>query len=289
MSEVLIIGCGALGERVAASLLRVGDKVQALVRKPAHAEALRERGVDAYAIDLDKGVSALSGLTSPQVLFHFAPPPPRGVEDSRSRTLLQALPETWRPQRVVLVSTTGVYGDCAGEWVDEQRPPAPKADRARRRLDAEAVWRDWSETHRVPLAILRVAGIYGPDKLPLTRLRSGEPVLMESESPWSNRIHIDDLVSACLAAGERGEGIYNACDDQPSNMTDYFNQVADAVGLPRPPQISLEEAREQLSAGMLSYLAESKRLSNRRLRGELGVVLRYPGLREGLADVAESG
>lgn len=285
---ILIVGCGAVGERVAASLLRVGDKVQALVRKPARAEALRERGVDAFAIDLDDPAPDLSALKRPQVIFHFAPPPPRGHEDSRSRALLAAMPEKWRPQRLVLVSTTGVYGDCAGEWVDEARPPQPQADRARRRLDAETVWREWSESRGVPLAILRVAGIYGPDKLPVTRLRSAEPVLLESESPWSNRIHIDDLVSACLAAGESGEGIYNACDDQPSNMTDYFNRVADALGLPRPPQISLEQAREQLSAGMLSYLAESKRLSNRRLREELGVVLRYPGLREGLADVADS-
>jgi nucleoside-diphosphate-sugar epimerase len=130
-----------------------------------------------------------------------------------------------------------------------------------------------------------VAGIYGPGKLPLARLRRGEPTVRESEAPYTNRIHIDDLVRVCLAALARGgDGeVYNVSDGVPGNMTDYFNQVADWAGLPRPPQIPLAEATDRLSAGMLSYLQESRRLDSGKLRRELGVALRYPDLASGLA------
>jgi nucleoside-diphosphate-sugar epimerase len=137
----------------------------------------------------------------------------------------------------------------------------------------------------VTIVVLRVAGIYGPDRLPVERLSRREPVLREEESPWSNRIHVDDLAQACVAAMRHGRNgaVYNATDGHPSTMTDYFNRVADAVDLPRPPQVSRVDSRTRMSEGMLSYLAESKRLDNRRLREELGVKLQYPDLASGLA------
>jgi nucleoside-diphosphate-sugar epimerase len=281
---MLIIGCGYLGERLARHYLSVGYPVTATTRSPARAEMLRSLGCDALRLDLDS--DPLPALpTAGCDLFYLAPPPARGGTDPRSRGLIEALNRDGQPRRVLYIGTTGVYGDCGGAWVDETWPPNPAADRARRRLDAETAWRHWSEERGRALVVLRVAGIYGPGRLPLQRLRDGVPMVDRDQAPWTNRIHIDDLVSACVAAMRRGRPgrVYNACDGHPLRMTDYFNRVADAAGLPRPPLVSVDEARTQLSPGMLSYLAESRRLSNRLMLDELGVRLRYPDLDAGLA------
>jgi nucleoside-diphosphate-sugar epimerase len=199
-------------------------------------------------------------------------------------TFVSILDASRLPTRVVLISTTGVYGDCRGEWVTEDRPPNPQADRAKRRLAAETMLRRWSEKSGVPIVILRVPGIYGRGYLPEERLRAGEPVLREEESPFSNRIHADDLARTCFIAGhhDRPGILYNVSDGHPTTMTDFFYRVADLLGIPRPPAITLEQARRQLGEGMLSYLVESKRIDNRRLREELGVELMYPDLAAGL-------
>jgi nucleoside-diphosphate-sugar epimerase len=188
------------------------------------------------------------------------------------------------PQRLVYLSTTGVYGDCGGRWIDESCTLQPQAARARRRVDAEQALTDWSRHTGRELVVLRVAGIYGPGKLPLERIRQGLSMVRESEAPYTNRIHADDLVSVCTAAMSVGRNgaVYNTSDGHPSSMTDYFRRVADLAGLPRPREIPLASARAQLSPGMLSYLRESRRLSNRKMLEELGVTLRYPSLAEGL-------
>jgi len=257
--------------------------VTGVVRSTTSAEVLRMAGIAARVFDLDLPPTTPPGLQDTE-LFYFAPPPREGTEEARVRRLIAGFEHTGHPRRVVYLSTTGVYGDCAGAWVDETRPVNPRVARARRRWDGEQQFRAWSRSAGGELVILRVAGIYGPDKLPLERLRRGEPTALESESPFTNRIHIDDLVQVCLAAMARGgDGeIYNVSDGAPGNMTDYFNRVADWAGLPRPPQIALAEARSQLSAGMLSYLQESRRLDSRKLQRELGVELRYPDLASGL-------
>jgi nucleoside-diphosphate-sugar epimerase len=205
--------------------------------------------------------------------------------------VLKAFERTALPRRIVLISTTGIYGNCQGEWVDETRPPNPQADRAHRRLDAETTLRAWCEQRGVEWMILRVPGIYGPARLPEQRLREAKPVLREQDAPYSNRVHVDDLVSACLAAARHSpaQRIYNISDGHPTTMTDYFNRVAEALGLPRPPELTPEQAKHALSDGMLSYLAESKRLDNRRMREELGVVPRYPDLDAGLAASVDAG
>ncbi|MCW9021716.1 MAG: SDR family oxidoreductase [Sedimenticola sp.] len=279
----LIIGCGYLGKRVARHYLQTGDSICGVVRSAASAEALNAAGIPALSWDLD-----LAGRQPLQLqdaeLFYFAPPPRAGVEETRIKHLLSVLDRTNSPKRIVYLSTTGVYGDCHGEWVDEERPVHPVADRARRRWDGEQQFRAWSQATGGELIILRVAGIYGPDKLPLARLKRQEPMVKESEAPYTNRIHITDLVQVCLAAMARGGNgeIYNVSDGTPGNMTDYFNQVADWAGLPRPVQISLQAAGSQLSSGMLSYLQESRRLDSSKLQRELGVALAYPDLRSGL-------
>lgn len=283
MSAVLIVGCGYVGERVARAEQEAGARVNALVRSAESVDRLAAHGIAGIRADLDDPASLAALPTAGAILYYFAPPPASGVSDTRLGNFLAAI--TRPPKRIVLISTTGVYGDCRGEWVTEDRPPHPVADRARRRLDAEQRLRAWGQAHDIPVSVLRVPGIYGPGRLPVKRLQAGEPVLREAESPWSNRVHVDDLVRACLAAARAGQagGVYNISDGHPSTMTDYFNRVADAVGLPRPPQITRAEAQTALSDGMRSYLAESKRLDNRRMRDELGIEPRYPDLVAGLA------
>ena len=257
----------------------------ALARSEKSFVLLRAHGLQAVRGDLDNPASLATLPVQGALIYYFAPPPSMGTIDPRMKNFLNVITDATSPARIVLISTSGVYGDCQGEWVTEDRPSRPDADRARRRLDAEQQLSAWGEAHAVTVVILRVPGIYGPGRLPEKRLRAGEPVLREQESPWSNRVHIDDLVRACLAAGQRGRpnAVYNISDGHPTTMTDYFNRVADALGLERPPQITLAQARAELSEGMQSYLAESKRLDNRRMREELGVEPRYPNLTQGLA------
>lgn len=285
MIPVFFAGCGYVGRHVARCVQAEGRVVTALARSEKSIELLRAQGLQTVRVDLDNPASLAVLPVQGALIYYFAPPPSTGTIDPRIKNFLNAITDATHPARIVLISTSGVYGDCQGEWVTENRPPRPDSDRARRRLDAEQKLSAWGEGHAVPVVILRVPGIYGPGRLPEKRLRAGEPVLCEQESPWSNRIHIEDLVRACLAAGERGRpnAVYNISDGHPTTMTDYFNRVADALGLMRPPQITLAQARAELSEGMQSYLAESKRLDNRRMREELGVEPRYPDLAQGLA------
>jgi nucleoside-diphosphate-sugar epimerase len=233
--------------------------------------------------DLDDPQS-LEGLgVDGMVLYYFAPPPARGEHDSRMRGFVTAV--RGRPRRAVYISTTGVYGDAGGAWVDEDTPPAPATSRGRRRLDAERVLARWAAAAGAEVVILRVPGIYGPGRLPLERIRRAEPVLEPGECGFTNRIHAEDLARVCVAAAKRGRpgAVYNVSDGEPGTMTEYFFAVADAAGLPRPPMVGLAEARRVMSAGMLSYLGESRRIANRRMLAELGVTLRYPDLGRGLA------
>ena len=233
--DVFIVGCGYIGMRVAKQELEKGRRVSTLARRPEAARQLEEMGLTPRLGDLDRPQSLGSLPLGGHRLYYFAPPPPQGQTDPRLEGLLAAVPKQAPPERIVLISTTGVYGDCAGRWIDEQQPPNPQTDRARRRLAAEQTLRAWSEGNGAPIVILRVAGIYGPGKLPAARLHKGSPVLREEQSPWSNRIHADDLVEACLAAAERGRpgAVYNVADGNPSTMTDYFNRAADALNLSR--------------------------------------------------------
>jgi nucleoside-diphosphate-sugar epimerase len=283
-TDVLIVGCGDIGERVAGLERAAGRQVTGLIHSEASVRRLRAAGIQSITADLDMPASVHNLPARGALIYYFAPPPGKGVADPRMETFVSILNASRLPTRVVLISTTGVYGDCRGEWVTEDRPPNPQADRARRRLAAETSLRRWSEKSGVPIVILRVPGIYGRGYLPEARLRAGEPVLREEESPFSNRIHADDLARACFIAGHHDSPgiLYNVSDGHPTTMTDFFYRVSDALGIPRPPAITLEQARRQLGEGMLSYLAESKRIDNRRLREELGVALMYPDLASGL-------
>lgn len=284
MQDIVIVGCGYVGERLARQYLDRGDPVFGLVRSRSGLDRLAAAGIPAARHDLAVTDPMPCSLADVR-LFHLAPPQAQGREDLHTRRLIESFDRAGHPRRLVYISTTGVYGDCDGAWVDEDWPTRPTLDRSLRRLDAEEQLTYWSRQHGGELIVLRVAGIYGPGRLPLERLKRGLPLVRPEEAPYSNRIHVDDLVAVCVAAMERGRNgaIFNVSDGRPSTMTEYFTQIAEAASLPQPPLIGMTEASAHLSEGMMGYMSESRRLSNRRLREDLGVELRYPTLTQGLA------
>jgi nucleoside-diphosphate-sugar epimerase len=207
--------------------------------------------------------------------------------DRRTRNLCAVLPAG---ARMVYVSTTGVYGDCAGALIDETRPVAPHNPRARRRVDAEQVLRNWARRAGARLAILRVPGIYARDRLPLRRLEQGTPALRAEDDVFTNHIHADDLARLVARALYKGVGgrTYNAVDDTEMKMADYFDTVADAFGMTRPPRVAREQLSSVVSPMLLSFMSESRRLSNRRLKCELGLRLHYPDLALAVAAMARA-
>ena len=284
-ASVFIVGCGDIGRRVAARWQDV--PVTALVKSAASAEQLQQAGITPLQADLDdpttlKDLTLAAGV----LVYYFAPPPATGITDPRMGHFLAAIEAAAHmPGRIVYISTSGVYGDRGGEMVNEDTPPNPQVDRARRRYDAEQQLRRFGHEHGVAVVILRVGGIYGPGRLPVKRLQDRVPIIHEHLAPSTNRIHAEDLAQICVAAARRGRdgAVYNVSDGTDSNMTEYFNTVADFLQLPRPPSIDWEEAERTLSAGMLSYLRESRRMDNRRMLEELGIALQYPTLEAGLA------
>ncbi len=285
MDRVLIAGCGDIGRRVARLFRARGAAAFGLARSPAAEARLSGWGIVPVAGDLDERGSLRGLPTRAAVVFYFAPPPPEGVVDPRARAFADSVPDGEEPAKLVYLSTTAVYGDLKGGWATEDTPAVPKTDRGRRRLDAETVLLAWGRARGVRVVVLRVAGIYGPGRLPVEAIRRGTPVLAEAESPYTNRIHAEDLARVCVAAADRGRGgrIYNVSDGVPGTITEYFLAVADRLGIPRPPVVGVEQAGKALSPGLLAYLSESRRIDCRRMREELGVVLLYPTLAEGLA------
>ena len=218
-------------------------------------------------------------------VLHLAPSPRAGVEDRRTANLLAAF-EKGRilPARVVYVSTSGVYGDCAGERVDEARAPAPQTDRAKRRADAERRLMAWCSTRAAALVILRVPGIYALERLPLERVRAGTPVLQAEDDVYTNHIHAEDLVATLARSLEEHApaGIFNICDDSEMRMGDWLDLVADRACLPRPPRIARAAVAGCIAPELLSFMSESRRLDNRRMKRELGMRLLYPTVHHGL-------
>jgi nucleoside-diphosphate-sugar epimerase len=288
--HVLIAGCGYVGERLAQRLQAQFD-VTGLVRSAQRVAELEAAGIRAIAIDLDRvraGVAIPERLDQEAILY-LTPPPVLGESDLRLDRFLQLA--TVPPHTFVYMSTTGVYGDTAGAVVDESSAVQPRTDRARRRVSAEEMTRVWCNERRVRRVVLRVPGIYGPQRLPMERLQHLEPVVREREAGINNRIHVDDLVEACARAiaNPEARGVYNVTDGQPFSSTAFINLVAKAAGLPAPPQVSMEEAQLTFSPERLSFLNESRRVSNERMLKHLGVVLRYGNVEEGIrASLAEA-
>jgi nucleoside-diphosphate-sugar epimerase len=283
MKRLLIVGSGDVALR-AIPLLARRHRVYALVRNPDYLEKLRALGATPVMGDLDDRtrLARIAGLAD--AVLHLAPPPNDGPHDIRTRNLLSMLSQGRLPKRLVYISTSGVYGDCGGAWVSETHPLKPTSPRSRRRVDAELQIRNWAKRNRVNACILRVPGIYAADRLPLSRLQQRSPAIIASEDSYSNHIHADDLASISVAALRYAKPcrVYHASDDSQLKMGEYFDSVADAFGLPHVPRISRAEAQHELPPMLLSFMNESRRLTNTRMKMELKVVLRYPTVADAL-------
>ena len=284
MRRLLIIGCGDVGLRLA-KVLRGRWRIYALTRSQSRFSTLRAAGVVPVSGDLDRPetLQRIAGLA--QDVVHLAPPPASGARDTRTNNLIRALAKGGSlPQRLVYISTSGVYGDCGGDVIDETRRVRPFSDRARRRLDAEQQLRGWGAENGVQVSILRVPGIYSAGRLPIARLKAGIPALVPERDPYTNHIHADDLARTVWAALTRGRGgrAYNASDDCWMKMGEYFDLVAEQFNLPHPPRVSWEAAQTELPENLLSFMRESRRLANGRLKKELRVRLLYPSAQQGV-------
>ncbi len=288
MLRILLIGCGDVALR-AADLLRGRARLYGLTRRADEAPRLRAHGVVPIEGDLDRLPSLARLKMAPFAVLHFAPPPSEGNDDPRTQRLIAALTRSRSiPQRFVYVSTSGVYGDCAGARIDERRPRRAQTPRARRRVAAEIRLRRWASRYGVALAILRAPGIYAPTRLPIERIKQGTPVLAADDDVFTNHIHADDLARAVVAALFRAKPnrAYNVADDAEMKMGRWFDMVADAFHLARPPRVSWEEAEQRIAPMLLSFMAESRRLSNVRMKRELRVRLRYATPERLLAEIA---
>lgn len=277
LPRLLIVGCGDVGLRIVARL-RSRFRIIALTSSPSRREELRNAGTLPIIADLDDRRSLLRVAAFGARLIHLAPPPNQGRRDPRTRHLVTAL--RGQARHFVYISTTGVYGDRGGAWIDETATVAPLNDRAMRRVDAEQAAR------ATGACVLRVPGIYAHDRLPLERLRAGTPALFDEDDVHTNHIHADDLARISIAALFRGRRsrVYNAVDDSQLKMGEYFDLVSDCLEIARPPRLPRAELKAAVSPMMYSFMNESRRLRNQRLKCELKVHLRWPTVAAALAE-----
>ena len=288
MIRVLLIGCGDVALRTA-RLLHPKVRLYGLTRRNEDVAKLRAHGIVPIVGDLDRLRSLERLRAAPFAVLHFAPPPSEGRDDPRTRSLIATLARARSiPQRFVYISTSGVYGDCGGAHVAETRPRRAATPRSRRRVAAEDRLRDWAKRYGVSLAILRAPGIYAETRLPLDRIRQGTPVLAAEDDVFTNHIHAEDLARATVAAlfHAKPNRAYNVTDDAEMQMGGWFDAVADAFQLPRAPRVSWEEAEGRLAPLLLSFMSESRRLSNTRMKRELRVRLRYRTPQQLLDEIA---
>jgi nucleoside-diphosphate-sugar epimerase len=283
---LLIVGCGDVGMRVVA-LLRSRWRIVALTSSEARIPALRAAGVTPLLGNLDDPSTLTHAAACATHVLHLAPPPTQGVVDTRTRHLVHALARGGVAHHLVYGSTSGVYGDAQGAWVKETRATAPVTPRALRRVDAEQAVRRFGRVHGATVCVLRIPGIYALDRdggSPVDRVRVGTPVLQRDDDVYTNHVHADDLARACVAALMRGktQRTYHASDDDSMLMGDHMDRVADITGLPRPPRISRAQAVQQLSPMTMTFLSESRRLDNTRLKQELRLRLHYPTVSDAL-------
>jgi nucleoside-diphosphate-sugar epimerase len=284
--RLLIVGCGDVGLRVA-QRLPAGVRVLALTSTPARTADLRAQGITPLLGNLDQPASLRRLAALANYVLHLAPPPAQGWQDTRTHALTRALRGRAAPQALVYGSTSGVYGDCHGEFATETRARNADTPRARRRNDAEDLVRFLGRSASVRSSILRIPGIYAPDReggTPRARLEKGTPVLRAEDDVYTNHIHANDLARACIAALWRGrpQRVYNVNDDSALKMGDYFDLAADLYGLPRPPRIARDAAPAQLPLMLLSFMSESRRMDNTRMKHELRVALQHPTVATGL-------
>ncbi len=280
----IIVGCGFLGTYLAKQLQSLQQISLCIVRSVQSHTTLSACGFNAHIFNLDNPASALDFELNDKCIYYLAPPSNIDECDHRIDNFL-ALCKASPPKKIVYISTSGVYGDCAGQWVDETQPLAPISDRAKRRVYAEKALMDFCHSYPTSYVILRVGGIYGPGRLPINRLNNITVVCPE-EAPYSNRIHVADLANICRAAmvSEVKNEIFNVADGHATSMTDYYYKIADFAGLPRPPCVPMSQAKDKLSSAMLSFINESRRLSTQKMHVQLDVEIQFPTLESGLED-----
>ena len=284
--SVVVAGCGYTGRRLIVDQALRTKRTVAITNH----STIELPQVESFQIDLDHDSSCCISLDRDTVVFYLVPPPSKGSIDTRIRRFLGQVLAT-APVRLVLISTTGVYGDCEGAWVTEDSPVNPQTHRAKRRHDAETFAQDWATRNGVELVVLRVPAIYGPGRVPVNRIRQGLTLPPASENGYTNRIHVDDLAAVCVAASSPSvqSGIFNVSDGCPLRMIDYLNLVADVWGLPSVNESLDSNSLEQLSPAMVEYLRESRKIDNRRMLQELSIELTYSNLRKGLEACLQHG
>ena len=275
---IVIAGCGYTGTRITEKLKSDRKRLIALTAT----SQIQIQGVESLQVDFDSPRRTVDSAGDVVCVIYLVPPPADGTRDTRIRNFFNTILHDI-PKRLVLISTTGVYGDCQGAWIDEDTPANPQTDRARRRLDAEQFATDWTKQNDVGLAILRVGAIYGPHRVPLDRIRRGMTLPPASDSGYLNRIHVDDLTAICIAAAySDSNGIFNVSDGYPMKMAEYMNLVSEIWGLPKVTVSSNPVDLEANSRAMRQYLNESRRIDNSRVIRELSVELQYPSAKQGL-------
>ena len=277
MTTLLSLGHGYTASALAARLLPLGWTVIGTCRDPARADVLRAAGVEPLLLPADLS-PALARAS--HILAAAAP-------DAQGDPFLRAAGAELRashPQWVGYLSTTAVYGDHQGAWVDETTPISPQSLRALQRVEAEKAWLDTG----LPVHIFRLAGIYGPGRGPFEKVRDGSARRIIKPGQVFSRIHVDDIAETLLASIRRPNpgAVYNVCDDDPAPAEDVLSHAAHLLGLPEPPAVPYDEA--EMTPLARSFYAESKRVRNDRIKAELGVNLRYPDYRAGLADLLAS-
>jgi len=262
-------------------ILVKSHKVYVLTSQTEKLPLFRQAGAHPLFGNLDDQ-STLHRLSQiADTVIHLAPPNPNGKTDLRTKSLIQALSKGRRVKRFIYISTTGVYGDCGGQLISETQAVQPQNLRAVRRVDAERQLRAWAVQQGVSVVILRVPGIYAGNRLPVERLQKGTPALLESEDVFTNHIHADDLARLTILSMYRASSqrVINACDDSDLKMADYFDLVADKMNLPKPPRVDKETLKTMVSPQLLSFMQESRRISNTRLQ-EIGFQFLYPTVQD---------
>jgi len=293
--NIILIGFGYMANRVANKLQQIELISDKTIYSLSRSKSTHLTGLQHISFDLDNPDNhpfIKKEIINQSSLLYLIPPPSKGKLDPRIGNFLRLIKHSnATPEKITLISTTGVYGNCHGEWVDETQAVKPNVDRAYRRVDAENQLQKFCLENNIKSTILRVSGIYAEDKLPLARIKKQLPIVNKTDSAYSNRIHAEDLATICChsivpkLSAYNHNGIYNCSDSSPSTMFDYFTRLAETYHLPPPPVINIKEAQEQLSAGMLSYIQESRRISNKKLLTDFNIQLKYPSLEHFLATI----
>jgi nucleoside-diphosphate-sugar epimerase len=288
VKRALIVGCGYTGMRLAVRLLEMNCRVVGTTRRESRAGELETAGIEPLLGELG-AVETLRRIDElgPELVAYLVPPqalddPLPGVLAATARAPLEAF---------LYASSTAVYGDRGGDWVDETTIVKPETREAEARHAAERICVEAAWSYQTPTRVCRITGIYGPGRTLEKALASGDYVLIEGHDGWVSRIHVDDLVSALLAAWQRGgDGrVYNLVDDEPHRASEFAYLAADLQGLPRPEWIEESEARERLGEARLRRKLANKRVRSLRLKDDLKVELRYPTYREGLPAAVSEG